>query len=57
MQLKEIKLGWLGFWIFLSVYVVCETWLYSKGHETFFFQHKTDAEKQIQQRQSEECQK
>ncbi len=56
---KGIKLGWLGFWIFLTVYVACEAWLYSQGHDTFFWRHKTDAEKQIQQKhiESKECPK
>lgn len=44
-------MSWFGFWIFLAVYVACEAWLYSKGHNTFFFTHKTDAEKAIRDRQ------
>ena len=36
-----------GFWIFFAVYVVCEAWLYSKGHDTLFFSHKTAHEKKI----------
>lgn len=50
------NLSWVGFWIFLAVYVMCEAWLYSHGHDTFFWQHRTDAEKHIQQR-IVECQK
>jgi apolipoprotein N-acyltransferase len=53
---KDTNLAWLGFWMFLSVYVASEAWLYSQGHETFFWQHQTDAEKQIQQK-AVECQK
>ena len=53
---KVPSLSWFGFWLFLAVFVSCEAWLYSQGHETFFWQHRTDAEKQIQQR-SLECQK
>lgn len=34
-----------GFWIFLSVFWICETVMYLKGHDTFLFTHKTDAEK------------
>lgn len=45
-------LAWFGFWIFMTVFVVCEAWLYSKGHDTFFFEHKTEAEKQIRDRQT-----
>ena len=35
------------FWIFLSVYVACEAYLYNKGHTTLFFAHKTPEEKQL----------
>lgn len=40
--------GWFGFWIFMAVLLVCDTWLYSQGHNGFFWTHKTDAEKEIQ---------
>lgn len=40
--------GWFGFWIFFTVFLVCDTWLYSKGHETMFWKHKTPEEKEIQ---------
>jgi hypothetical protein len=42
-------MGWLGFWIFMAVYCICDTWLYSRGHETFFWGYKTPEEKQLQQ--------
>lgn len=42
---------WFGFWIFASVCVAVDAWLYSKGHEGFLFSHKTDAEKAIRDRQ------
>jgi len=42
--------GYFGFWIFMSVFVCCDTWLYSKGHDTFFWGYKTDAEKEIQRK-------
>lgn len=35
----------MGFWIFLSVFWACETYMYVKGHNTFLFTHKTKAEK------------
>lgn len=35
------------FWIFLAVFWVCETYLYTQGHNTFLFAHKTKAEKHI----------
>lgn len=41
-------MAYLGFWIFMSIFVVVEAWLYNKGHDTFFYRHKTCAEKQIQ---------
>jgi hypothetical protein len=34
-------------WIFASVYVACEAYLYNKGHNTLFFAHKTPEEKQL----------
>ena len=42
----------LGFWIFLSVFWVCETWMYLRGHNTFLFTHKTDSEKADRDRQT-----
>lgn len=44
-------MAWFGFWIFLSVYVAVEAYLYNQGHETFFFAHKTEAEKTIRDAQ------
>lgn len=43
---------WFGFWIFLTVFVVVDAWLYSKGHDGWFFTHKTEAEKKIRDRQT-----
>lgn len=42
---------WFGFWIFLTVFVAVDAWLYSKGHDGWFFTHKTEAEKKIRDRQ------
>lgn len=39
---------WFGFWIFAAVLVVVDGWLYSKGHDGVFFEHKTDEEKELQ---------
>ena len=50
-----MKMGWLGFWIFMCVYALCEVYLYSNGHDTAFWQHKTEAEKQIQQQSIKDC--
>lgn len=43
----------MGFWIWLSVFWACEAWLYSRGHETFLFTHKTKAEKAIRDKQTD----
>jgi hypothetical protein len=40
------------FWIFFAVFWVCETYLYSQGHDTFIFTHKTPAEKAIRDKKS-----
>lgn len=45
--------AWAAFWLCCAVFIACDTYLYSKGHETFLWHHKTAAEKQIQKRQSE----
>jgi len=50
-----MKMEWFGFWIFLSVYVICEAYLYNNGHDTLFWQHKTVAEQQIQQNSIKDC--
>jgi hypothetical protein len=42
--------GWAAFWIMCAVYVACDTWLYSQGHETLLWKHKTPEEKAIQRR-------
>jgi len=44
----------LGMWIFLSVVWACDTAMYLKGHDTLLFKHKTDAEKAIRRKQTEE---
>jgi len=50
-----MKMSWFGFWIFMTAFIICDTWLYSKGHETFFWRHKTEAEKTIQMKQADGC--
>jgi len=47
-------LAWLGFWIFMAVFVVCDHWIYSQGHNSFFMSHKTEAEKELQRLKIEE---
>jgi hypothetical protein len=46
-------MAWLGFWIFLSVLAVCDTWLFYKGYESILWERQTEAEKQL----GKECQK
>lgn len=41
--------GWFGFWIFLAVFIVCDHWIFSLGYDSFFQEHKTAAEKELQQ--------
>lgn len=40
------------FWIFFAVVWAGEVYLYSKGHNTMFFAHKTPAEKAIRRKQT-----
>ena len=40
--------GWFGFWIFMTVYMLCEWQLYNKGNDTMFWQYKTPEEKVLQ---------
>jgi len=40
----------LGFWIFMAVLVFVSHKQYMAGHDTFFFTHKTETEKAIQER-------
>lgn len=35
-------------WMLLCVLAICDTYLYSIGHDTFLWKHKTPAEKDIQ---------
>lgn len=42
--------GAFGFWIFMTVFLICDTYLYSQGNETFFWGYKTPEEKQLQQK-------
>lgn len=38
----------MGFWTFLTIFFLVDSFLYYQGHDTFFWKHKTDAEKEIQ---------
>lgn len=48
-------ISWFGFWIFMSVYICTEGYMYMNGHDTFFWQHRTEIEKQMQQKALENC--
>jgi hypothetical protein len=37
-----------GFWVFLTVLFLVDSYLYNKGHDTLFWKHKTDVEKKFQ---------
>lgn len=37
-------MAWLGFWIFMSVFMACDTWLFFHGYDSFFWKAKTPAE-------------
>ena len=45
--MKDANMAWFGFWIFLSVYLLCDTFLFYKGYESTFWIAKTDVEKAI----------
>jgi len=40
---------WFGFWIFLSVCVAVDAWLFAKGYDSFFFEAKTPEEKKLRE--------
>lgn len=48
---------WLGFWIFASVFLACDTWLFSKGYNSLFWDWKTKEEQQLRQKAIEGCEK
>lgn len=43
-------MAWLGFWIFASTFLVCDTYLFSKGYNSVFWEHKTQEEKQLREK-------
>lgn len=40
---------WFGFWIFASVFVACDTWLFSKGYNSVLWTWKTKEEKELRE--------
>ena len=43
-------MAWLGFWLFASTLLVCDTYLFAKGYNSIFWTAKTDQEKIIHER-------
>jgi hypothetical protein len=45
----EINISsWGMFWLFMIVYAGISAWQFDKGYDTGIWEHKTDAEKEIQ---------
>lgn len=42
-------MGWFGLWIFISVTVASDAYLFTKGYDTFWYEHKSQAEKRLQE--------
>jgi hypothetical protein len=38
----------------MAVFIACDHWIYSRGHDSFFQTHKTEAEKELQRLRIEE---
>jgi len=43
--------GLFGFWMFMIVYICIEAVMYMKGHDTYFWRHKTPIEIQLQEKE------
>lgn len=41
---------WAAFWLCLAVVYAVDSWLFSKGYETWFHTHRTDEEKELQRK-------
>jgi hypothetical protein len=50
-------MAWFGFWIFMSVLLACDTYLFSKGYDSMFWVAKTAEEKQIREQTIKGCNK
>lgn len=42
-------MAWFGFWMFLSVLLVVDAWLYNKGHCCLIFDHTSEHEKRLRE--------
>ena len=40
----------MNFWEFLTIFFLVDSFIYLQGYDTFFWTHKTDAEKEIQRK-------
>ena len=40
--------GWFGFWIFMIMLFLLDTWIFARGYDSFLQSHKTPEEKAIQ---------
>jgi hypothetical protein len=46
-MLEESNMAWFGFWIFLAVLALCDTWLFYKGYDSILWERRTETEKQL----------
>jgi hypothetical protein len=53
-QDRNSGLKWLGFWIFASVFIVCDHYVFLQGYDSFFQKHKTSQEIELKQLKIEE---
>ena len=53
--MKSTDLFWPAFWLAVAVYMACECVLTLHGIDTFFWEFKTPAEKQVQQKIAGGC--
>jgi heme/copper-type cytochrome/quinol oxidase subunit 1 len=37
--------GWFGFWMFMTVFLLCDAYFYSQGNESMFWRYKPVEEK------------
>jgi len=45
----ENKMIWLAIALIICVYIICDTWTFSKGIDTPLFSYKTPKELELQQ--------
>lgn len=42
-----MKMDFLGFCIVLAAFIVCDTWIFLSGYDSFFHKAKTEEEKAL----------